>query len=136
MNWADVAVTHLPAARSRNAGYRVETTMADVAPIASVAEGNQDVMVNRLPVTHKTYFDRYGDRVELISTWYESARIGLVVPACRRISNVMKNFNEARTNSSAGSPALMPAPASWAPPTAPSGNTAWNWELLASSGPP
>lgn len=98
VNWAEgVAVTHLLTALLGDMGYQVETTMADVAPIyASVAEGNQDVMVETwLPVTHKTYFDRYGDRVELISTWYEAARIGLVVPAYVEINSI-EELNAAR----------------------------------------
>ena len=91
VNWAEgVAVTHLLTVLLEDMGYAVETTMADVAPIyTSVAEGNQDLMVETwLPHTHATYYERYGDRMELISTWYDEARIGLVVPAYVDIDSI------------------------------------------------
>lgn len=83
VNWAEgVAVMHLTTVLLEDMGYTVESTMADVAPIySSVAQGNQDIMIETwLPHTHAAYFERFGDAVELISTWYDEGRIGLVVP--------------------------------------------------------
>lgn len=83
VNWSEgVAVTYLLDALLTDMGYTVKTTMADAAPIyTSVAEGQQDIMVETwLPTTHKSYFEQFGPRVELISTWFEDAKIGLVVP--------------------------------------------------------
>ncbi len=98
VNWAEgVAVTHLTTVLLEDMGYNVEATMADVAPIySSVAQGNQDIMIETwLPHTHEAYFDRYGDQVELISTWYDEARIGLVVPDYVTIDSI-EELNDAR----------------------------------------
>ncbi|MDD2239955.1 MAG: glycine betaine ABC transporter substrate-binding protein [Kiritimatiellae bacterium] len=91
VNWAEgVAVTHLLSALLEDMGYDVQSTMADVAPIyVSVAEGQQDVMVETwLPVTHAAYYEQYGDQVELIGTWFDAARIGLVVPTYVEIDSL------------------------------------------------
>ncbi len=98
VNWAEgVAVTHLVTVLLEDMGYEVEATMADVAPIyTSVAEGNQDIMVETwLPHTHEAYYKEYGDQVELISTWFENARIGLVVPDYVTIESI-EDLNGAR----------------------------------------
>lgn len=98
VNWAEgVAVTYLVSVLLEDMDYRVEATMADVAPIyTSVAEGDQDIMIETwLPVTHASYYEQYGDRVELISTWFENARIGLVVPSYVTIDSIAE-LNEAR----------------------------------------
>lgn len=91
VNWAEgVAVTHLLSALLEDMGYDVQSTMADVAPVyVSVAEGQQDVMVETwLPVTHAAYYEQYGDQVELIGTWFDAARIGLVVPTYVEIDSL------------------------------------------------
>lgn len=98
VNWAEgVAVTHLLTALLEDMGYAVQSTMADVAPIyTSVAEGKQDLMVETwLPVTHAAYYEQYGERVELIGTWFDEARIGLVVPAYVEIDS-LEQLNEAK----------------------------------------
>lgn len=98
VNWAEgVAVTHLMDVILSDLGYTVETTMADVAPIyTSIAEGNQDVMIETwLPVTHEAYYEQFGERVELISTWFDEARIGLVVPSYVEIDSI-EDMNAAR----------------------------------------
>ena len=97
VNWAEgVAVTHLVGVLLEDMGYEVEKTMADVAPIyTSVAEGNQDIMIETwLPHTHEAYYEQYGDHVELISTWYDDARIGLVVPAYVTIDSIAELQDE------------------------------------------
>lgn len=91
VNWSEgVAVTYLLDALLTDMGYTVKTTMADAAPIyTSVAEGQQDVMVETwLPTTHKSYYEQFGSRVELISTWFEDAKIGLVVPKYVEIDSI------------------------------------------------
>lgn len=111
VNWAEgVAVTHLVSALLEDMGYQVEATMADVAPIySSVAQGNQDIMIETwLPHTHAAYLERYGDQVELISTWYDEARIGLVVPdyvtidSIAEMNEVQEQFNGRITGIDAG----------------------------------
>ncbi|NLG34188.1 MAG: glycine betaine ABC transporter substrate-binding protein [Lentisphaerae bacterium] len=98
VNWAEgVAVTHLLTTLLEDMDYTVETTMADVAPIyASVADGNQDVMVETwLPAMHKAYYEKYGDQLDLISTWFDEGRVGLVVPAYVEIDSI-EQLNGAR----------------------------------------
>lgn len=83
VNWAEgVAFMHLVTVLLQDMGYTVESTMADIAPIyTSVAQGNQDILIETwLPHTHAAYYERFGDSLEIISTWYDEARIGLVVP--------------------------------------------------------
>ncbi len=91
VNWAEgVAVTHMLTVLLEDMGYKVQTTMADVAPIyVSLVEGNQDVMVETwLPVTHASYFERYGKDIDFIGTWSDEARIGLVVPSYVTIDSI------------------------------------------------
>ncbi len=98
VNWAEgVAVMHLTTVLLEDMGYNVESTMADVAPIySSVAQGNQDIMIETwLPHTHAAYYERYGEQVDLISTWYDEARIGLVVPDYVTIDSIAE-LNDAR----------------------------------------
>ena len=98
VNWAEgVAVMYLATALLEDMGYNVESTMADIAPIySSVAQGNQDILIETwLPHTHAAYYERYGDQVELISTWYDEARIGLVVPEYVTIDSIAE-LNDAR----------------------------------------
>lgn len=111
VNWAEgVAVMYLTTALLEDMGYTVESTMADVAPIySSVAQGNQDIMIETwLPHTHAAYYEQYGEQVELISTWYDEARIGLVVPdyvtidSIAELSQVRDQFNGRITGIDAG----------------------------------
>ncbi|AKJ65383.1 glycine betaine ABC transporter substrate-binding protein [Kiritimatiella glycovorans] len=84
VNWAEgVAVAHLvKSILEDDMNYKVNLTMADVAPMfTAVASGSQDVFVETwLPVTHKSYMKKYGDDIQKVGCWYDSARIGLVVP--------------------------------------------------------
>lgn len=137
VNWAEgVAVTHLMDVLLTDMGYTVETTMADVAPIyTSVAEGDQDIMVETwLPHTHESYYEQYGDQVELISTWFDSARIGLVVPSYVTIDSISEmndaseQFNGVITGIDAGA-GIMGATESAIE------DYELDYELLASSGP-
>jgi glycine betaine/proline transport system substrate-binding protein len=68
----------------------VETSYADVAVIfSSIAQGDYDLYTDMwLPVTHKTYLDEYGENLVKISTTFEGARIGLVVPSYVSIDSI------------------------------------------------
>lgn len=63
-------------------GYDVELTQAELGMIyTDMANGNQDLNIaGWFPVTHAEYYEEYGDEIDKISTVYEGARIGLVVP--------------------------------------------------------
>ncbi|WP_426750394.1 glycine betaine ABC transporter substrate-binding protein [Myxococcus sp. Y35] len=92
VNWAEgVAMTHLvQAVLEDRMGYQVQTTMADVAPVfASLANGDADAFLDGwLPVTHKSYMERFQGKVVDLGTNYEGARIGLVVPADLDITSI------------------------------------------------
>lgn len=92
VNWAEgIAMTNLvKAILEDKMGYTVETTMTDAAPLfASLASGGTDVFLDAwLPVTHKSYIDKYGDKLEDLGINYENARIGLVVPSYMDISSI------------------------------------------------
>lgn len=83
VNWAEgVAMTQLAKNILEKKGYEVELKNADVAPVfAAVAGGDADVFMDTwMPVTHKNYMETFGDKVTVLNTNYEGARIGLVVP--------------------------------------------------------
>lgn len=83
-NWTEgIAVTYLAKEILNEKGYDVELLNADVAPIfASLAGGKADVFMDCwLPDTHADYYRKYGEKLDVIGTVFDSARIGLVVPA-------------------------------------------------------
>ncbi|WP_255208039.1 MULTISPECIES: glycine betaine ABC transporter substrate-binding protein [unclassified Myxococcus] len=104
VNWAEcVAMTNLvQAILEDRMGYEVTTTMADVAPVfASLANGDADIFLDSwLPLTHQSYMERFKGKVVDLSTTYEGAQIGLVVPADLDITSIeqlngkAKDFNQ------------------------------------------
>lgn len=82
VNWEEgVAWTHLFAAILEDEmGYDVELTAADVGPAyAAVAAGDQDFFMEAwLPNLHTTYVE--GTDLVEVSTIYENAVVGLIVP--------------------------------------------------------
>lgn len=92
VNWAEgVAMTYLvQAILEDKMGYEVKTTMADVAPVfAALANGDADIFLDSwLPVTHKSYMERFQGKVVDLGTTYEDARIGLVVPSGLDIDSI------------------------------------------------
>lgn len=92
VNWSEgIAMTNLAAAVLEDKmGYKVETTMADVAPLfTSLASGDTDIFLDTwLPVTHEAYMEKYGDKLDDLGTVNENARIGLVVPAYVDINSI------------------------------------------------
>lgn len=92
VNWAEgIAMSNLAAVILEDKmGYDVDLTMADVAPLfTSLASGNTDIFLDTwLPVTHEGYLEEYGDDIEEVTTIYEGARIGLVVPSYVEIDTI------------------------------------------------
>lgn len=83
VNWAEgIAMAHVAKTLLEEQGYKVKMMNTDVAPLfASLSQGKADVFLEAwLPVTHKDYMDKYGDKLEQLGTIYDGARIGLVVP--------------------------------------------------------
>jgi glycine betaine/proline transport system substrate-binding protein len=99
VNWAEgIAMTNLAAAILEDKmGYQVETRMTDVAPLfASLANGGTDAFLDAwLPVTHKSYMEEYGDKLEDLGYNYENAKIGLVGPSYMSIDSI-EQLNDAK----------------------------------------
>ena len=78
----DVAVTNLWKKVLEDKGYTVKMTQLDAAPLyAGMAKGDIDVFFDAwLPKTHETYWKRYGNKLEDLGVWYDSATLGLAVP--------------------------------------------------------
>lgn len=85
VNWAEgVAMTNLAKAVLQDKmGYKVTTTMADVAPVyTSVANGDYDAFLDAwLPVLHKHYIETYKNKLVDLGPNYVGTRNGLVVPS-------------------------------------------------------
>ncbi len=99
MNWTEgVALTHLMTCVLEDMDYEVDLTLADVALIyAAVSQGDQDIMMETwMPVTHQTYWKKYQGQFEVLGTWFDNARIGLVVPEFVEIDSIeqLNNNNE------------------------------------------
>ena len=100
VNWAEgVAVANLAEVILSDMGYEVEMTMADVAPIyAAISKGDQDVMIETwMPVTHLSYWEKYGENFDEIGIWFLDARIGLVVPDYVDVESI-SDLNDAKAD--------------------------------------
>ena len=91
VNWVEcIANTHLAKAVLEDKGYKVNLVNAAVAPVfAAVARGNADVFMEVWePATHKSYMDKFGDKVDHLGTIYKDGRLGLVVPDYVTINSI------------------------------------------------
>lgn len=64
-------------------GYNVELAYADAAPaFQGVADGDYDLVTDVwLPVTHADYLETYGDDIERLGAWFDSAALTIAVNA-------------------------------------------------------
>src|SRR5690625_3660382 len=65
------------------AGYNVDAKQVEAGAMwSSVADGSADFMTGSwLPATHKSYWEEFGDDVEIIGTFVEAAPLALTVPS-------------------------------------------------------
>jgi glycine betaine/proline transport system substrate-binding protein len=103
--WDDsIAVSNVAAEVLRSKlGYDV--TLKAVEPAImwqGVARGDLDVTLSAwLPVTHGEYYKRFKDKVEVLGTNYEGAKIGLIVPeyfAAKSIEDLNAHSEEINGN--------------------------------------
>lgn len=90
-NWAEgIAMTHLAKVALEEKGYEVDIKAIDPGPIyASLAKGDGDIFVDAwLPHTHAAYWDRFGDKLEVLGTSFEDGTTGLVVPQYVSINSI------------------------------------------------
>ena len=92
VNWAEgVAMTNiLKVILEDELDYKVNATMADAGVVfTSLADGDVDFFIEGwLPVTHQSYMEEYGDKLEKLGANYEGARIGTVVPSYVEIDSL------------------------------------------------
>ncbi|TDC67465.1 glycine betaine ABC transporter substrate-binding protein [Actinomadura sp. GC306] len=64
-------------------GYDVEIKSIDAGPLyAGMSKGDIDLFLDAwLPGTHEDYWKQYGDKLEKVSAWYDSAPLTITVPA-------------------------------------------------------
>src|SRR5690348_14683009 len=84
INWdEDVAVTHLWQKVLQDKGYDVQIKqVSDAGPtFVGLDKGDLDLFFDAwLPATHKTYWDKYGQDLTDLNTWYDSAPLTIAVP--------------------------------------------------------
>lgn len=91
VNWAEcIANAHLCKVVLEEHGYNVDLVNADVAPIfTAVAKGEVDVFMEVWePITHKSYMEKYGDKLEKVGVIYSEAMLALVVPSYVTINSI------------------------------------------------
>ena len=84
VNWAeDVAISNVWKVLLEEKGYKVNLKSLEVAPLfVGLSKGDLDVFMDTwLPTTHKTYWDKYQDKLDDYGVWYTGeCKMGLVVP--------------------------------------------------------
>ena len=101
-NWAEgIAMSNLAKVVLEEQGYKVALKNADIAPIfASLAAKDVDLFLDSwLPITHEDYFAKYGDKLHVLGTLFDDAKVGLVVPTYIDINSIEElNVNKDKFN--------------------------------------
>ena len=96
-NWAEnIAVSNMWKAILEDEGYNLNIKPLDMGTqMAAVASGDLDVSLEVwLPVQDASYVEQYEDKVNFSeSTWYDSAKVGLVVPTYMEDINSIEDLN-------------------------------------------
>jgi len=63
-------------------GYKVDVKTLDTGPLyAGMSKGDVDLFLDSwLPGTHEDYWKQYGDKLEKVGGWYDSAPLTIAVP--------------------------------------------------------
>ncbi|MFF2851414.1 ABC transporter permease/substrate binding protein [Streptomyces sp. NPDC058001] len=79
----DIAVTYLWKAVLEERGYRMNLKQFAVGPMyTALAAGQLDVQFDGwLPYTQKKYWDKYGDKLNDLGTWYSPTSLEVAVPS-------------------------------------------------------
>lgn len=95
-SWAEgVAMTHLAKVVLEERDVDVNATLIEPGPLyASLAKGDADLYLDAwLPHTHKDYWERFGDKLDVVGTVFDDASTGLVVPDYVEINSI-EELNE------------------------------------------
>lgn len=95
-NWAEgIAMTYLTELVLEQKGYSVELTRLEPGPIyAALSSGDADVYMDAwLPHTHEHYWERFGDKMDVLGVVFDNGITGLVVPTYVDINSI-EELNE------------------------------------------
>jgi glycine betaine/proline transport system substrate-binding protein len=86
----DLATTYLIQHELESKGYTVTLTQLDVAPVyAGLSRGDIDLFTDAwLPTTHGPYWQKYGNQVETLGSWYTTATLNLAVPKYASVGSI------------------------------------------------
>lgn len=79
----DIVLTHMWTKILEDQGYKVETTQLEVGALyTGLANGDIDLFFDSwLPTLHKSYWDKYGSKIDDLGVWYDHATYSLTVPS-------------------------------------------------------
>lgn len=71
-------------------GYNVELEYADPAPtFQGIADGDYDIVTDVwLPLTHESYIEEFGDDMERLGAWFDSAALTIAVNADAPVDSI------------------------------------------------
>lgn len=90
-NWAEtIAMTKVTKLALEEVGVKVKTyLLGPGAMYASLAKGEGDIFLESwLPQTHAEYWKKYGEKLDKVSTSFDNASTGLVVPKYVDINSI------------------------------------------------
>ncbi len=78
----EVASTNVLTLILEEAGYKVEMVPVDAGPLyQGLSQGTLDFTTSAwLPITHASYIDKYGDKIDRVGVHLEDCKIGMAVP--------------------------------------------------------
>ncbi len=117
INWAEnIAVTNMWKVILEEKGYNVKLQLLDMGTMMKALEsGDLDVSLEVwLPVQDKNYLKEYQDTVNFSdATWYDNAKVGLVVPTYMEDINSIEDLNKTKTSLMAKLSALTLVQVRW-----------------------
>lgn len=87
---SEIASTNVMAKVLESQGYKVKMSQVEAGPMwTAVADGSADALLaGWLPVTHKTYAEKYDGKFEDLGTSMTGVKIGLTVPEYMDINSI------------------------------------------------
>jgi glycine betaine/proline transport system substrate-binding protein len=90
--WTDgLSTAYLLQDQLEKMGYTVKMdTLTDAGPLyTGLAKGDVDIYPSAWPeVTHKSYMDKFGDKIEDLGKYYDNARLTIAVPEYTKIDSI------------------------------------------------
>lgn len=91
-SWSDgLSMAYLLDNRLTAMGFEVKHTQISDAGLlyAGLSEGDVDINPSGWPeVTHKSYMEEYGEKIEDLDAWYEGAKLNLSVPSYVDVTSI------------------------------------------------